>query len=706
MKTRFFLGIFFLALTAAILIIVPAAVADPTCDALPAGLIGYEQSILGDALGIDVQGNYAYVADWGGVLQVFDVSDPCNPQRLGSAWTPGNEFGDLTVVGDFAYVANDGNGLSKYNIADPNAPFLVTWRNDATYAHDVFYDGGQYAFAGYIYSSGRELAIYDMTAYPGATPTFYSPTFPGHRDIYSVDVVGNRAYVCASAGDGNGHFQIVDISTITAPHFISEIYMPLNQYGDGCAVRVQGDHAYLTTAHYITHNGGLIVVNIANESAPFIQGELYVPDAAIVPWKKPGLDILDQTVYMMAQHGLYVLDVTDPAHPVQVDYFPFPAEFGHISGGQVVVRDDLAYAAVYRFWPPSPGDHAGLAIYRLQPANQPPVVDAGGPYTGSEGLAIDLSAAAQDPEEDALTFAWTADSPLCAFSDSTKLQPQVTCRDNGDFIVTLTVDDGVNDPVSSSADVSVANLAPVIEQVMVSADPVKITDQPVQVTATFSDPAGAYDEPFVCTFDYGDSSGLQAGTVAGTTCTGSNHIYLEAGVYSVQVRVTDKDNGTGIGSAANYIVVYDPSGGFVTGGGWILSPAGAFSPDPSLTGKANFGFVAKYKNGASIPTGNMEFVFKVADLNFHSESYDWLVVAGARATFKGTGTLNGSGSYGFMLTAVDEGLTPSTDVDLFRIKIWDKTSGEIIYDNQLGADDNAMPTTAIGGGSIVIHKTK
>ena len=42
-----------------------------------------------------------------------------------------------------------------------------------------------------------------------------------------------------------------------------------------------------------------------------------------------------------------------------------------------------------------------------------------------------------------------------------------------------------------------------------------------------------------------------------------------------------------------------------------------------------------------------------ADLNFQSDVYDWLVVAGARAQFKGTGTINGEGNFGFMLTAID-----------------------------------------------------
>jgi hypothetical protein len=45
-------------------------------------------------------------------------------------------------------------------------------------------------------------------------------------------------------------------------------------------------------------------------------------------------------------------------------------------------------------------------------------------------------------------------------------------------------------------------------------------------------------------------------------------------------------------------------------------------------------------------------------------------------------------------------------VDLFRIKIWDKDLDAVVYDNQMGEAEDANPTTAIGGGSIVIHKAK
>ena len=171
----------------------------------------------------------------------------------------------------------------------------------------------------------------------------------------------------------------------------------------------------------------------------------------------------------------------------------------------------------------------------------------------------------------------------------------------------------------------------------------------------------------------------------------------EAGIYELCVRGTDEPGNVGEPECI-MLVVYDPSGGFVTGGGWIDSQPGAYIADLSLSGKANFGFVSKYKKGATIPTGNTEFQFKAGDFNFHSSFYDFLVVTigGTNAQFKGAGTINGElapngTEYRFMIWARDN------SPDTFRIRIWHEDGGEVlVYDN--GFDQ------AIGGGAIVIHK--
>ena len=46
--------------------------------------------------------------------------------------------------------------------------------------------------------------------------------------------------------------------------------------------------------------------------------------------------------------------------------------------------------------------------------------------------------------------------------------------------------------------------------------------------------------------------------------------------------------------------------------------------------------MSKYKQGQSTPDGNTQFNFKAGDLNFHSISYDWLVIANHKATYIAT----------------------------------------------------------------------
>jgi hypothetical protein len=238
-------------------------------------------------------------------------------------------------------------------------------------------------------------------------------------------------------------------------------------------------------------------------------------------------------------------------------------------------------------------------------------------------------------------------------------------------------------------------------------------DEYIAFTAVFTTPD--FSPPYTADWNWGDASSSSCRSEAGPellnldsiACSVSvneiaylvtgSHSYTEPGVFAVQLTVTDANGGSGE-PAFQYVVAYDPTGGFVTGGGWIDSPPGACNfgaCTQDTIGKATFGFVSKYKKGASEPDGNTQFQFKAGDLSFNSDSYDWLVVnqKGSNAQFKGSGTINGAGDYEFMLWAGDK------DPDTFRIKIW-------VGDNEDNpVYDNGIPQP-IGGGSIVVHTGK
>nr|WP_320055142.1 thrombospondin type 3 repeat-containing protein [Neolewinella litorea] len=245
--------------------------------------------------------------------------------------------------------------------------------------------------------------------------------------------------------------------------------------------------------------------------------------------------------------------------------------------------------------------------------------------------------------------------------------------------------------------------APELQSITLPLDPVAISEA-VSISANFTD---ADDEDgHSADIDWGDGT-VSTGLVnQNNNFVSGSHQYSAAGVYTVSVTVTDACGEQDMLVNATYVVIYDPSAGFVTGGGWIWSPAGAYSGDASLEGKANFGFVAKYKKGQSVPDGNTTFHLNAADFKFKSTDYQWLTIAGSNAKFKGSGQVNGAGDYGFMLTGVDGDVNGGGGEDKFRIKIWDKATSQVVYDNQMGADDTGYATTVLGGGSIVIHTQK
>ena len=100
----------------------------------------------------------------------------------------------------------------------------------------------------------------------------------------------------------------------------------------------------------------------------------------------------------------------------------------------------------------------------------------------------------------------------------------------------------------------------------------------------------------------------------------------------------------------------------------------------SVEGRANYGLTVKYENGADTPSGNILMNFRLGELRLKGKAFDWLMVAGNRAQFEGTGTINGEGSYGFLITVIDDNRRGRLAEHRLRIKIWDADTGIVIYE--------------------------
>ncbi len=207
-----------------------------------------------------------------------------------------------------------------------------------------------------------------------------------------------------------------------------------------------------------------------------------------------------------------------------------------------------------------------------------------------------------------------------------------------------------------------------------------------------------------------EPAGTKNGTVKGS------YKFSTAGVYKLQMNVTDQKNVTSYATTNGYdeaiVVAYDPNGGYTYGGKKYRSPKGAMPSNPTVVGVMTYGFQTNYYKGATNPKGETWFILNNGEFEFNALNFDYLVVSGAKAQFKGLGKMvrNGIEQSGvaFILTVIDGQLSGGGNIDKIRMRIYNKNSGEVYYDNQPGASDADAPVTAVennssGDGVVIVN---
>jgi hypothetical protein len=135
--------------------------------------------------------------------------------------------------------------------------------------------------------------------------------------------------------------------------------------------------------------------------------------------------------------------------------------------------------------------------------------------------------------------------------------------------------------------------------------------------------------------------------------------------------------------------------GYETGSGSINSPAGSYTANSSLAGTAAISaFTAKYGADGTLGaiTNMFRFSYAAAGFSFSSLSMKWLVISGNKSWLKGEGSASGvTDPCYFLVSVVDN----TTTLDKVRVKIWNKVTGKVIYDNQKDTAGNSAPDDAV-----------
>jgi hypothetical protein len=335
------------------------------------------------------------------------------------------------------------------------------------------------------------------------------------------------------------------------------------------------------------------------------------------------------------------------------------------------------------------GRTTSFSVFAIFGANQAPVasiaVPAGG-YRLNEGGSVVLQGSGSDPDGDPLTYEW---SPATELNDRTLAAPTFSPRDDGMRTYSLVVRDGEASSAPASTTVRVDNVAPSLMLTAPADGTLYRAGSTVSIRGTFTDPG--VDDVHTCKVDWDDGSAPAAGAVTESngagSCTASKTLGA-AGVYTLVLTVDDGDGGTA--TASTMVVVYDPRAGFVIGAGQVP--------------RAVFTFTAQYLGFGSVPIGVAAAVLP-GGARFASTSLQWLVVTGFKSQIRGVGRINALGDYGFLLTAYDGQQPGGGGTDRFRLKIWNRATGAVVFDNvsdPTATDDidRAKPQ-AVGAGSAI-----
>jgi photosystem II stability/assembly factor-like uncharacterized protein len=198
--------------------------------------------------------NLAFVAH-GTLLEVLDVSDPSDPLKIAELAMSQYTIADIELEGDYAYVANSAGGLRIVNVTDPANPSLVGF-NESPYLARGVVVSGNHAFVTDHFNGG--LRVFNIS--DPANPTEDSfLEFPGRTR--GIARSGDILYLAASVWNDGGEYgiRVIDISTPTNPTQVN--FFPTQ--GSTGWPEVAGDYLFNPTG-----GEGLLVLDISTPQAP------------------------------------------------------------------------------------------------------------------------------------------------------------------------------------------------------------------------------------------------------------------------------------------------------------------------------------------------------------------------------------------------------------------------------------------------------
>jgi len=339
-----------------------------------------------------------------GDLVVMDASDPADPEMIGRY--PFFGWADhVTTYGDYAFVVSEMGDMAIVDISNPASMRAVS-RIDVP--EGIRTEPAVQGSHVYVAGKADGLQVIDVS-------NVYEPELVGDIDwggsAYSVVVQGDYAYVT----DFGFGLIVVDVSDPVAPDLVGSL--PI--MGQSCDNAVYGDYVFVgglgaglhtvdvsdpEHPQYVSNRSGY-VLRLAVESDRLIAvsnsvevldissaPNLELLGAYLVSWPWIyGLGVSENHLILgLADLGIQIVDITDPASPQLVSTFDTPSfSIGVSVGGNIVYIADLSSLISLRLPDPTgveepPGQGSllptGYELYQNHP----------NPFNPSTRIAYDI----------------------------------------------------------------------------------------------------------------------------------------------------------------------------------------------------------------------------------------------------------------------------------------------------------------------------
>ncbi|MBC8374805.1 MAG: T9SS type A sorting domain-containing protein [FCB group bacterium] len=271
--------------------------------------------------GIDINGDYLYIAGPLLGLHIFNIANPDTILDLGGIYT-GNSTRKVAVRGSFAYLAEHEEGLSVVDISIPTSPTLGASDAIGTAWSITIQDSLMHLGAG-----EEGLRLIDISNPTNPTEIGYFDSGAKSQDL----VIRDELIYLANSFDG---LTILDFSDSANISPISS----LDTDGDVSGLDLSGDLAFLAD-----EIRGLVAVDISNSLAPL--------EVGCLPSSGHPVAVTIQNNYAYVAQlsgGLLIVDIGDPANMVEVGHSLFLESVYSldIKGSLLIVGLENAYKII------------------------------------------------------------------------------------------------------------------------------------------------------------------------------------------------------------------------------------------------------------------------------------------------------------------------------------------------------------------------